>query len=96
MVGTTPSMEKSENEDSMYALIKQTGNEKDILYLSYSKSSLSEQMKEEVESDIQELYDPDPDYLATLQPVTDGMDYWTDGDSLSPIVYRIIEVPVIA
>jgi hypothetical protein len=79
----------------MYALIHCVGHVTEVLAVSEDKSKLSQRMKEEVLTVIEEIYGNDPDALDWLMPISDDMTYWSDEDEEYPIIYHIEETEVI-
>lgn len=79
----------------MYALTKQIGKSFEVLAVSENKTTLSQVMKAEVLTFIEETYSNDPEALEWLMPISDEMTYWSDEDELVPVIYRIKEVTVL-
>lgn len=79
----------------MYALTRQIGKSFEVLAVSENKTTLSQVMKTEVLTFIEETYSNDPEALEWLMPISDEMTYWSDEDELTPVFYRIKEVTVL-
>lgn len=79
----------------MYALTKQIGKSFEVLAVSENKTTLSQVMKTEVLTFIEETYSNDPEALEWLMPISDDMTCWSDEDELVPVIYRIKEVTVL-
>lgn len=84
---------KTEEMNKMYALTRQNGGTFEIIAVSEQKTTLSGKMKEEVLTFIEEVYS-DEEELDWLMPISDDMTFWCDEDDVTPVVYRIVEVPV--
>jgi hypothetical protein len=79
----------------MYALTKQTGKSFEVLAVSNDKTKLRGLMRYEVLTFIEETYSNDQDALDFLMPLSDDMDYWSDEDELTPVLWKIKDVDMI-
>ena len=79
----------------MYALTKQTGKSFEVLAVSNDKAKLRGLMRYEVLTFIEETYSNDQDALDFLMPLSDDMDYWSDEDEQTPVLWKIKDVDMI-
>lgn len=79
----------------MYALTKQVGMSFEVLAVSNDKTKLQGIMRYEVLTFIEETYSNDQDALDFLMPLSDDMDYWSDEDEQTPVLWKIKDVDMI-